>query len=344
MLWALIMAGGWGTRLWPLSNHSHPKPLLKLIPGCDTLLNETLKRLLPIIPSSRTYIFGNAEQLNALKKSAKQIPQNQIIGEPVSRNTGPTVALGASLILKRDPQAMILILPADHWMSDKSAFQKAIRIAARYSDESEQFSIFGIKPKFPSSSYGYILMGKKCAPSVYDARTFIEKPPVRRAKKFVRSGKYLWHAGVFMASGANILASVARYAPQLARRLSKVKIKNGKFINPKAFHQLPNISFDYAVLEKIRNAALIKCDFDWCDVGTWKAMERVWPQDSAKNSAFSSCVSIDATGNIVYSKNKLVCLQSVHDLVVVDTPGALFVGRKDAGEAMRKVVQAVSKK
>jgi len=336
------MAGGWGTRLWPLSNRALPKPLLKLIPGRGTLLTETLKRLSPLIPSSRILIIGNEEHLSALKKSAPRIPQNQIIGEPAARNTAATVALGASLILKRDPQALILISPADHWFGGKRSFQKAVKQAAQYSDRHEQFSIFGIKPKFPSSSYGYMLMGRKRASSVYDLKKFIEKPRPQRARQFVRSGKYLWHAGVFLASGANILASVARYAPQLAHGLSKVKIKNGKFLNPKAFRALPNVSFDYAVLEKMKNAILIRCNFDWCDVGTWSAMEQVWPRDHSGNSVFAKCVSLDSAGNIVYSKDKLVCLQGIQDLVVIDTPGALFVGRKDAGESMREVVKRIT--
>ncbi len=342
MLWALIMAGGSGVRLWPLSNRTLPKPLLKLIPGRDTLLSETLKRLTPLISPSRVFVLGNKEHLAALKKSARHVPQNQMIGEPAARNTAATVGLGASLILKRDPQALVLILPADHWISDKTAFQKAIKTAARYSDQHEQFSILGVKPKFPSSSYGYILMGKKRSSSVYNLKAFIEKPSAARAQKFVQSGKYLWHAGIFLASGANILASIARYAPKLASGLAKVKIKDGKIENPKTFHALANVSFDYAVLEKIRNATLIECHFDWCDVGTWSAMERIWPKDESKNSVFGKCISVDSKGNVIYSNHKLICIQGIHDLVVVDTPDALFVGRKDAGEVMRKVVEKIT--
>lgn len=341
MLWAVVMAGGRGTRLWPLSNRTLPKPLLKLIPGRGTLLNETLSRLSPLIPPPRIFMIGSEEHLSALKKSAPRIPSSQIIGEPVSRNTGPTVALGASLILKRDPEALILIVPADHWISDASAFQQAVKKAAKFSDEHEQFTIFAVKPKFASGSYGYLLTGKKRTSSIYDLKEFIEKPPVGRARKFVKSGKYLWHAGIFLASGANILASVARYAPRLARGLSKVKIKNGTFLNPEKFAALPNISFDYAVLEKIHNGTLIKCRFDWCDVGTWNAMEQVWPKDAAKNSIFAKCISIDSKGNVVYSKEKPVVLQGVNDLVVIDTPEALLVGRKDSGEAMREVAEKV---
>lgn len=343
MLWALVMAGGWGTRLWPLSNRNCPKPLLKLIPGRDTLLNETIKRLSPLIPPSRIFIIGNAEQLKGLRKSGSRVPWSQIIGEPVARNTAATVALGASMILKRDPQALMLTLPADHWVSNKSGFQKTIRDAARYSDEHEQFCVFGAKPNFPSAAYGYILTGKKLAPSINELKQFVEKPPLGVAKKFVRSGKYLWHAGIFLASAANILASIVRLAPELAHGLSKIKIKNGTVTNPRAFRKLPNISFDYAVLEKIHNATVIKTGFDWCDVGTWGAMEGVWPQDKFKNSLFAKCASLDSSGNVVYSEKKLVFLQGIKDLVIIDSPDALFIGRKDAGEKMRQVVEMISK-
>lgn len=343
MLWALIMAGGQGTRLWPLSSKTLPKPFLKLIPGRDTLFSETLKRLSPAIPASRIFVIGNENHLPLLRQLAPRVPRKQIIGEPVSKNTAATVALAASLILKEDPQALLLILPADHWIGNRREFQRAVRTAARFSDRREQFSIFGVPPAFPSPSYGYMRMGKKLAPSIYEVTKFIEKPSAPKAQRLIKSGQYLWHAGIFLASAANLFASVARYSPKLAGLIFRLKIKNGKILNPKLFKTLPSVSFDYAVLEKITNAVLIRCTFDWCDIGSWNSMAQIWQADGEHNHVFGRCMPIDAGRNIVYSGKKWVCLQGVHDLVVVNTPDVLFVGRRNAGESMREVAEQAGK-
>ena len=345
MLWALVMAGGWGTRLWPLSRREAPKPLLKLIPGRATLLEETLKRLPPQIPASRIWIIGNQEHLRGLRRCAPQIPRAQIIGEPVSRNTAATVALGASLISKRDPDAVILILPADHWIPGKNKFHKSVQQAARISGRTGAFSVFGVTPRFPSSSYGYIRSGRKISGSVYELKGFVEKPSVARARGFLRSGRFFWHAGIFLAPAKTILNSIQKCAPAFSRKLLRMRIQNGRVVPSEAFRSLPSISFDYAVLEKLKKAYAIRCDFDFCDVGTWKTFDGLWPRDKFGNSVVGTHSAVNASGNIVYSKDKMICLQGVDDLVVIDTPDAILVSRKDSpAEEMRKVAAAFSKK
>ncbi len=344
MLWAVVMAGGWGTRLWPLSRRKIPKPFLKLLPGRDSLLEETVKRLNPLIPASRILIIGNQEHLAGLRKHAPKIPRNQIIGEPVSRNTAATVALAASLISKRDPSATLLILPADHWISDKKKFHQAVKTVARISNQKGIFSIFGVKPTFPSSSYGYVKAGKKVSSSIYHLQKFVEKPSVKQAKKFIKTGKFFWHAGIFLAPARTILDSVRQFSPALFLRVLSLNVQKGKVVPQKLFHALPSISFDYAILEKLKNAYLIRADFDWCDVGTWKSFDGLWPKDGSQNAAMGSYLAFDSHGNIVYSKNKLICLQGINDLVVIDTPDALLVSRKDSAEEVRRVVMNLSKK
>ena len=344
MLWAVVMAGGRGTRLWPLSRRKTPKPFLKLLPGRDSLLEETIKRLAPLIPNNRILVIGNQEHLQGLKKHAPKIPQNQIIGEPVSRNTAATVALGASLISRRDPNATILFLPADHWIGDKTKFHQTIKTAVRISNQKKSFSIFGVKPTFPSSSYGYIKVGKKVSNSVYPLKQFVEKPSVKRAKQFLRTGQFFWHAGIFLAPAKTILDAVRQLMPAFFLRILSLNVRKGKVIPSKIFAALPNISFDYAILEKLKDAYLVRGDFNLCDVGTWKSFEDLWPKDGFQNSAMGSYLAFNSRGNIVYSRNKLICLQGIHDLVVIDTPDALLVSRKDSAEEMRKVVMNLSKK
>lgn len=344
MLWALIMAGGWGTRLWPLSRRKTPKPLLKLVPGRATLLEETIKRLSPQIPANRIWIVGNQEHLAGLRKCAPKVPRSQIVGEPVSRNTAITVALGASLIRERDPHALILTLPADHWISDKNKFHQAVRRAAQISGLTEAFSVFGVVPQFPSSSYGYLRIGRKVSSSIYELKQFVEKPSVARAQSFLGSGRYFWHAGIFLASAQTILKTIQRYAPSLSRQLWRMNVRDGRVVSSKIFRSLPSISFDYAVLEKLKEAYAIRGDFDFCDVGTWKTFEDLWSKDQFRNSVSGRHLAVNASGNIVYSKDKIICLQGVDDLVVIDTPDVLLISRKDlSAEEMRQLVVRLPK-
>ncbi|MBI4372176.1 MAG: mannose-1-phosphate guanylyltransferase [Candidatus Omnitrophica bacterium] len=367
MLWALVMAGGLGTRLWPLSRKKFPKPFLKLIPGRASLLEETIKRLSPLISSKRIFVIGNEEHLSGMRKCAPRIPKSQVIGEPASRNTAATVGLAASLILKKDPQALILVLPADHWIEDHKKFHQTIRTAERISKRTKLFSIFGVKPTFASASYGYLRAGRKITvpgtlrdrfatksiepvpavpgtAAVYELKQFVEKPSAARARKFMRAGNYFWHAGIFLAPAQTILSSLIEYSPRLAWRIAKLSVRKGRIFPKAQFRSLPNISIDYAVLEKLPKAHLIQTGFKWCDVGTWKSFEDLWAQDRFGNAVLGSCLTLNSEDNIVYSQGKFICLQGVKDLVIVDTPDALLISRKDSGEKMRKVVVHLAQK
>lgn len=280
------MAGGHGTRLWPLSTPKRPKPFLKLIPGKKTLLEETFLRLKSIVPARRVFLIGNQEHLTLLRKFGSQVPKNQIIGEPVLRNTAATVVLAASLISKKDPKALLLVLPADHWIGKPAHFRNAVKKAVRVSNTRQQFSIFGVKAAFPSSSYGYLKAGRKISDSVYRLEQFVEKPSTEKAKRFLKTGKYFWHAGIFLVPTSVILESVKRFKPVLFRWISKMSVRNGKIASRAAFSKLPQISFDYAVLERLKKANMIDSNCDWSDVGTWETLADLWSKSSHFNSEF----------------------------------------------------------
>ncbi|OGW85433.1 MAG: hypothetical protein A3C35_01030 [Omnitrophica bacterium RIFCSPHIGHO2_02_FULL_46_11] len=343
-LWAITMVGGHGTRLWPLSRRKTPKPFLKLIPGKPSLLEATIKRLRTTVPANRILIIGSEHHLKSLRQAAKSIPRANIIGEPASRNTAATVAFGASLISKRDPDALVLVAPADHWIANHKGFRKTVGAATRIAKLTSSFAIFGATPTYPASSYGYLRAGRKTAGSVYELKQFVEKPNQRRAEEFLRTGKFFWHAGIFLAPVKTILDSIRRYAPLIYRNLSRLNAVDGKIVPPKWFRSMPSISIDYAVLEKLNNAYLVRCDFDWCDVGTWKSFDGLWPKDQLQNSVWGTCLPINSRRNVIYSQDKMICLQGVDDLVVIDTPDALLVSRKDSAEEMRELVRALPKK
>ena len=256
MLWALVMAGGRGTRLKPLTLKT-PKPLLKLFRGEQSLLSETLKRIAPLVPSSRTLVIGNQEFIRALRKVARRVPRSQVIAEPVSRNTAATVGLGAAHILKWDSDARVLVLPADHRIRNKRKFQIAVKQAETLAMRTNGFSILGIRPTSASSFYGYIEMGKRISDSAFRLKRFVEKPNERRARRFVRSHRFLWHAGIFLAPAKTILRSIEHYQPRLASRLRTIYVKGGAVRPQAAFKKLPDISIDYAVLERVKSASLV---------------------------------------------------------------------------------------
>lgn len=344
MLWALVMAGGRGTRLWPLANQKSPKPFLNVIPGKKNLFEETILRVSTIVGKNRIWVIGNQEHLSLLRRYAKGIPSRQIIGEPLARNTAPTIAFCASQISKLDPDAHLLVLPADHWIHPKEQFHKAVQEALRVSCKSRLFSIFGIRPTAPSTSYGYLRAGRKISGSVYQLNRFVEKPNAGRARSFLRAGNYDWHAGIFIAPVKTLTKSLERFAPVLMRCVRKLRIKNGVIGPSGVFKSLPDISIDYAVLEKLKKAFLIRCRYNWCDVGTWGTLGRLWPKDGEENSIMGPVFSLRAGKNIVYTKDKPVFLFGVNDLVVINAPDAFFVTKKGVDEYVREAARAFGKR
>lgn len=338
MLWTLIMAGGRGTRLWPLADGKTPKPLLKLIPGQPSLLRQTLDRLKGLVPPERIWVFTGQEYLEAIRRSSKGIPEDQVVGEPAARNTAPTIALAASLILSRDPQAQLLVLPADHWIDPKTKFHQTVRTALALVSQTQAFAIVGIPPDFPSTSYGYLTLAKKVRSHCYQLKRFVEKPNLKRAQKLVREG-CLWHAGIFLAPVRAILNELRRYAPAIREGAAKLEVREGRVVPERIFKSLPDISMDYAVHEKLREAYVVRGEFKWHDIGIWKSFEALWPQDRFGNAVYGTSRFLNASKNIVYSKAKPMCLVDVNDLVVVDTPHVILVAKKSSSEDIRKAAE-----
>jgi mannose-1-phosphate guanylyltransferase/mannose-6-phosphate isomerase len=343
----VILSGGAGTRLWPLSRELYPKQLLALT-GTHTMLQETALRLQglpaspPVIVCNEAHRFLVAEQLRAI-----QINPRATILEPFGRNTAPAIALAAHAALKdvagdknaADP--VLLVLPADHVIRDVDAFQKAVRTALAAA-QSRQLVTFGIVASRPETGYGYIQRGAKSGAAHRIAR-FVEKPSVERAREFVKSGDYYWNSGMFMFGARRYLEELARFAPEMARicesafRSARTDLDFSR-IDAKVFESCPSDSIDYAVMEKTADAVVVPLDAGWSDVGSFSALADASDSDKHGNVAHGDVISEDTESSYLYSESRLVAAVGLRDHVVVETKDAVLVAPKKRVQDVKKLV------
>jgi len=343
MLWAVIMAGGSGTRFWPESREKNPKQFLQVF-GQETLLEQTVSRLKKNIPSSRILVITQKNKVALSRKLLKSLPPSHIIGEPVGRNTAPCAVLAAAIALKKDPKAIIGLFPADHLISKPSVFKKAVAAATKIAWEEKLPVTFGIKPSFPHSGYGYLEMDKQIRRvagfAAYRLKRFHEKPSHKKAVTFVRSKRFLWNSGMFVWRADELLKTAQRYLPAVERTASKIVKGNFAKNMERFFKSMPNVSIDYGLMEKMKGKILtMPMDLGWSDLGGWHSLHEIFPQDAHGNITIGSNLLIESSGNIVKSNDRLVALLGVKDLVVIDTPDALMICPKEQTESIRSIVK-----
>lgn len=344
MLWALMMAGGSGTRFWPESRSRKPKQFLNIF-GKKTLIEQTLSRLSPVIPKSRALVITNRQHENQARRLLK-LPASQIIGEPVGRNTAPCAVLAAGLFWQKDRDAVVAILPSDHRIENEPLFRKALEAAYETARKTKLPVTFGIRPSFANTGYGYLEMGKKYGKSkglnVYKLKKFHEKPDAKKAQRFLRSGNFLWNSGMFVWRADALLEAAEKYLPKACEQTLKILKAGLKTGLKKYYADIPSISIDYGLMEKLTGKILtIPIDIGWHDLGGWLAFEKFWEKDGEGNSIRGKAVLLESKNNIVKSGKRLVAMIGVNDFVVVDTDDALLVCPKSKAESIRHIVQAL---
>ena len=363
MLHAIILAGGSGTRLWPASRTAKPKHLLTFEPPL-TLLQATLERLAGLVPPDRTWIVTNHSQAAQVAESLPHFDEDHIWAEPVARNTAPCIGWAAVELRQVDPDATMVVLPADHIIKPASVFCETIKSADAIVKKSpETLVTLGIKPTFPATTYGYIRRGdalktsKKC--SAYHVRQFCEKPVQQVAKQFFQSGEYYWNAGIFVWKAKTILELLRRFEPEIGKQLDKianvyesrerneVERPDSQLID-KSFQAMKSISIDYAVMERAENVAVVEATFDWNDVGTWTALDRLYAKQKDKQgnlAVASKILAIDSSGCTVRCDDPehLVALIGLHDVVVIQTADATLIARKEQEESVRRIAEELKK-
>ncbi len=348
-LYVLILAGGSGERFWPLSRKSKPKQLLSLFSD-ETLLEATIRRLDGLVPPSQILILTNADQESGVRELCRTLPAENIIAEPAKRDTAAAIALGAGWIAKRDPEATMIVLPADHLINDTAGFQKTLLVAAAAAQETGELVTIGIKPTWACPGFGYIEQGEpyqlKSGPSeppVFEVVRFREKPNADLAEQFLAQGHFRWNAGMFIWTVHAIVSAFNRHTPELGEFIGQIHSGTDlATLLPEAFPKLPKISIDYAVLEKAARVLVVESAFDWDDVGGWTAVAKYLESDTHGNQGNCVVRTIDSANNIIFSKTaRTVALLGVSDLIVVETPDAILVCQRHEAEKIKQLVALV---
>ncbi len=345
-IYALILAGGSGERFWPLSRRARPKQLLRLVSE-KTLLEETVGRLEGLVPPDRILILTNIEQESAVRDLLKKFPKENIVAEPHKRDTAAAVALGAGWAAGRDHAATMLVLPADHVIADRKAFQETMTVAAAAAEETGALVTIGIKPTWACPGFGYIEQGEPVRLrnryqriTIHHVLRFREKPNVDLAESFLRKGNFRWNAGMFVWSVPTVLSEFNRHAPELADFISQIRAPgNFETVLHENFGDLPRISFDYAIMEKADRVIVVEASFDWDDVGSWTAVSRYFKKDEQANAANTAVTAVDSSNNIVFNQDGTsVALLGVHNLIVVRTRDATLVCHRHQAERIKSVI------
>jgi len=342
MLIPVILSGGAGTRLWPVSREAHPKPFMR-IGGAKSLLAQTCERAQAVAPQCAPLIVTNREYyLRSRDELAAQPLKPRYLLEPVGRNTAPAIAVAALWAAQQDENACLLVMPADHVVTDTGAFQQAAQHAAELASDGFMV-LFGIRPTAPETGYGYIEMGNPVSQQASAVKRFVEKPDAATALTYLAQGNYVWNSGIFCFKAGVMLNALADYHPALldaARAVWNATAANGDKIElDAAFAQLDNISIDYAVMEKAQNIAVVPGQFGWSDIGAWNAVADMAAADAHGNTS-NNCqpILVDSRNTYVDSKDRLVALVGLDNVLVVDTPDALLVADRSRSQEVRQVV------
>ncbi len=346
--YGVIMAGGHGTRFWPRSRRKTPKQLLDII-SSEPMIRETFKRINKTVSANNIYVIANQEHRAELEKNIPEIPQENLIFEPMARNTASCIGLAAQLIYEKNHDGVMSVFPADHLITDDEAFTSLLTVGFELASQKDYLLTLGMKPGYPETGYGYIKSGDLFQSfngfDFFLVDHFVEKPDRETAERFIGSGQYSWNGGIFIWKARVILDSIKLFLPDLYRELSTIpaKMKRGKSIEEileKIYPGLDPISIDYGVLEHARNVLVVPCSVGWSDLGGWAALDTLVERKSESgNVTWSKHINIDTKDCIIYSPKKLVATIGLENIIIVETDDALLVSTKERSQEVKQIVE-----
>lgn len=336
----VILAGGQGTRFWPMSRMRRPKQFLSIEGSGESLIQATVRRILPLVAEGQVWIATGKLHVPLIRE---QVPDARLIIEPVARNTAASIALSALRLVQENPEAVMIVLPADHAVSNEERLRETLRRAIHFAEQNDSLLTIGIPPLTPNTAYGYILRGKSVQDGIYSVDRFFEKPSLARAQEYVESGDFYWNSGMFVWKAKVFLAEVERLMPELYAGLQRIAKTLGKAneqdVLEEVFPTLPSISVDFGILEHARNVAVVHAlEYGWNDVGSWDAWAEHFGKDVSGNLLHGDACAIDSTDCVVSAHNRFIAVVGAKDLVVIDTGDALLVCPRDKVQDVKKVV------
>lgn len=347
--YAVIMAGGVGSRFWPASRAKTPKQLLDLSGSGAPMVAGTVARLLPDVPPERILVVTGRILVDAIAAALPELPRENILAEPVGRNTAPCIGWATVHVLARDPDGVMAVMPSDHLVENKSEFLKNLRVAVDAARDGAMIT-FGVTPRGPETGFGYIEMGEEVSDGVRRVERFVEKPDAATAQKYVDAGNFTWNSGMFFFTARQIMEEIYRQMPELGRGLDEIAAAIGKpeqgSTVERVFPTLPSESIDYGIMEHAAEICCVPVSFGWFDVGSWDAAYDLFSKDENRNAVRADVLCHNTTGCLVQANDskKLLALVDVKDLVVVDTGDALLICSREKTQNVKNIVNMLKAK
>ncbi|MBN2000731.1 mannose-1-phosphate guanylyltransferase [candidate division KSB1 bacterium] len=345
--YALIMAGGIGSRFWPKSRQRMPKQFLNLVDR-QSMIQSVSERIQSMIPKEKIFVVSTREHVEILQKQLSWLLPSQIIYEPYGKNTAPCIGLSAIVLSKRDPDAIMIVLPADHLITETKLFQKTLQQGLKLIEQNPDVLVtIGITPTFAATGYGYIQKGEKQRESIYRVKKFIEKPKLDKATKIWRSGDFLWNSGIFIWRAGTILDRIHKYMPDLFFSLQEIVpaigSKDMDQVLKRVYKNIKSESIDYGIMEKSENVLVIEGSFGWNDVGSWEEVYKVLKKDSAGNVSRGKAILKDVKNSYIESSDRVVAVVGLENIIVVDTPDALLICAREKSQDVKWIVEKLKK-
>lgn len=348
--YAILMAGGVGSRFWPVSTEDFPKQFHDMLGTGDTLIQKTFHRLANLIPKENIYILTNERYNNLVLEQLPEVSQEQVVLEPAMRNTAPCILYASLKIQKENPDAVMIVAPSDHWIEDEQTFSSNVKQAFEFCAKNDALMTLGIQPTFPNTGYGYIEFDKTSTETIKPVNQFREKPDYQTAKQFIEQGNFLWNAGIFIWSVKSVIQAFKNNQPDLyALFQAGISIYNTEaesaFIEEN-YPKAENISVDYAIMEKSNNVYVITAGFDWNDLGTWGSLYDKLEKNDNNNAVVNARTLVNnASGNMIRTKtNKIVVVDGLQDYIIVDKEEVLLIFPKSKEQDIKKTLQQVKDK